>query len=259
MAVVKMVVTDLDGTLLRTDKTVSSYTIKTMEDVKSLGVKLVFATGRGNSTGHLVDHQLFDGRVHLNGANAFIGDRLVYDRTIPSPVFAPLLRELSGHGLNVVAEIDGVHFSNFDVGTMWQGLDYVVVNDFDDQMGSAGKLYALIDYPGQVDLIRSQISDPLYLTVTRDRMAMIMHKEARKSRGILEIAKTYGIDRDEIVAFGDDDNDVDMLIFAGRGVAMANAIDPVRERADEICDTNDRDGVAKWLDQHILAPHRLQA
>lgn len=251
---IKMIVTDLDDTLLRTDKTVSSYTLGVIEKVRALGIKVIFATGRGNSTYNLLPHTLFDGHVHLNGARAYVKGRLIYDRTIPSRVFAPLLRQLAGHGLNVAAEIDGTHFSNFDVGVRWSGFDRFVISDFHESLGQAGKLYALIDHPSQLDLIRPLLPDDLYLTVSRDRMAMIMHREARKSRGISAIAHVFGIGRENIVAFGDDDNDVDMLLHCGYGVAMANAIDRVREVADALCDTNDRDGVAKWMEAHILAP-----
>lgn len=251
-AMIKMIATDLDDTLLRTDKTISSYTLGVIERVRALGIKVIFATGRGNSTDDLLSHELFDGHVHLNGAKAYVGSRLIYDRTIPSRVFSPLLRELSGQGMDVAAEIDGIHFSNFDVGLKWNGFDRFVISGFDNSLGHAGKIYALIDHPRQVDFIQSLIPDNLYLTVTRDRMAMIMDKEARKSFGVSAIAEAFDIGREHITAFGDDDNDVDMLIHAGHGVAMANAIDRVRDVADSICDSNDRDGVANWLDEHIL-------
>lgn len=252
-AMIKMIATDLDDTLLRTDKTVSSYTFGVIERVRALGIKVIFATGRGDSTESLLSHALFDGHVHLNGAKAYVGGRLVYDRTIPSFLFAPFLRELAAYGLDVVAEIDGTHFSNFDVGARWSGFDRFVISDFDESLGQAGKLYALIDHPRQLDFIQSRIPDDCYLTVTRDRMAMVMHKKARKSFGVSAVAEAFDIDREHIVAFGDDDNDVDMLIHVGHGVAMANAIDRVRDVADAICDTNDRDGVAKWLEEHVLA------
>jgi len=56
----------------------------------------------------------------------------------------------------------------------------------------------------------------------------------------------------EITAFGDDLNDIDMLEFSGISVAMVNALDNVKAVADYICDTNDNDGVAKWLEENLL-------
>ncbi|NLB50062.1 MAG: HAD-IIB family hydrolase [Clostridiaceae bacterium] len=249
---IKMVTTDLDDTLLRSDKTISSYTYQVLEKVRDQGIKLIFATGRGHSTDGLLPPGLFDGHVHMNGAKAYVGEELVYDRTIPAHVFAPLLGALSDHGLKVAAEIDGIHFSNFAVNQHWAGFERFVISHFDDSLGQAGKLYALLDHPWQAEVIETLMPDDLYLQISRDQMAMIMHKEAKKSHGVLEIARIFGIGQEQILAFGDDHNDVDMLLYSGRGVAMANAVDAVIEVADELCDISDRDGVAKWLDHHLL-------
>ena len=67
----------------------------------------------------------------------------------------------------------------------------------------------------------------------------------------MAIANEFNIDKSEIVAFGDDMNDKEMLVSMGSGVAMGNAIEEVKVIADYICDTNDNDGVAKWLDENI--------
>ena len=70
---------------------------------------------------------------------------------------------------------------------------------------------------------------------------------------MLAIADFMGIEKEAIVAFGDDVNDLDMLEAAGFSLAMANAIPQVRDLAQAVCDSNDRDGVARWLDRHILS------
>ena len=69
----------------------------------------------------------------------------------------------------------------------------------------------------------------------------------------MAIANEFNIDKSEIVAFGDDMNDKEMLVSMGSGVPMGNAIEEVKMIADYICDTNDNDGVAKWLDENIIA------
>lgn len=79
-----------------------------------------------------------------------------------------------------------------------------------------------------------------------------MNKKAQKMRAVKEIAAHYQITPEEIVAFGDDYNDMEMLQGCGIGVAMENAIDDVKRLADEVCADNDADGVAGWLEQHIL-------
>ena len=61
-----------------------------------------------------------------------------------------------------------------------------------------------------------------------------------------------GIRKEDIVAFGDDDNDIEMLRMCGKGVAVANAVPEVLRTADDITLSNDEDGVAKWLRRNLL-------
>ncbi len=248
----KMVVTDLDDTLLRTNKSISKYTIDVINRVRNQGIKIIFATGRGSSAKSLVPFELFDGYVLMNGAKAYVNNRLIYDRTISADVFIPFLRELSNRDLRVAAEIEGVHCANFNVKEKWSYINNFIVTDYLNISGSADKLYALIENPNQIDIITPILPKELYLILSRDNLAMIMHKEATKSNAVLEVANEFNISKRGVIAFGDDINDKDMLLNCGFGVAMSNSIDEIRMIADEICDTNDNDGVAKWLDEKIL-------
>lgn len=248
---IKMVVTDLDETLLRTNKSISQYTIDVINRVRNQGIKIIFATARGNSAKSLVPYELFDGYVLLNGAKAYVNNRLIYDRTILSDIFLPFLQELSNKNLKVAAEIEGVHYANFNVKEQWSYIDNFVITDYVNVQGSADKLYVIIEDLNQIDMITSLLPKELYLNVSRDNLAMIMHREATKCNGVLEVAKQFNISKREIVAFGDDINDKEMLLSFGLGVAMGNSIDEIKMIADYICDTNDNDGVAKWLEKKM--------
>ena len=250
---VKLVVTDLDDTLLRSDKSLSDFSLRTLERVRARGVKVIYATARGTSADYLLSPDHFDGRVLLNGARAYLGDRLVYERTLDPDTYRPLLLQLSDQGIRVTAEAEGIHHANFHVGHVWPYLSqYRLTQDWQD-IGPADKLYALLDDPAQADGLREALPDQAYLHLARDGLAMVMHNEAKKSQGMLAIAHHLGIEKEAIVAFGDDVNDLDMLEAAGYSLAMANAIPQVRAKAQAICDSNDRDGVARWLARHILS------
>ena len=67
------------------------------------------------------------------------------------------------------------------------------------------------------------------------------------------LADHMGIDMTDVIAFGDDVNDLGMLKLAGTAVAVSNAIDEVKAVADHVTDSNDQDGVAKFLEATILA------
>ena len=71
---IRMVVTDLDDTLLRKDKTISERTTTALRKCREKGIKTVYATGRGNSSKMFVSSELFDGFVRMNGAMAYMGD-----------------------------------------------------------------------------------------------------------------------------------------------------------------------------------------
>ena len=96
------------------------------------------------------------------------------------------------------------------------------------------------------------MDDGLHLKVARDGLGQIMHKDATKANAVAALARYWIIAQSEIVAFGDDLNDIDLLIYAGVGVAVANALDEVRAIAKYICDANENDGVAKWLEENVL-------
>ena len=78
----------------------------------------------------------------------------------------------------------------------------------------------------------------------------VSDSKATKGDALIWLAKRLDIPKDSIVAFGDSENDLTMLQMAGIGVAMGNALDYVREAADDVTLSNDDDGVAVWLEQH---------
>ncbi|NLY91545.1 MAG: HAD family hydrolase [Firmicutes bacterium] len=250
---IKMVVTDLDDTLLRTDKSVSQYTVDIINRVRERGIKFIFATARGASARLMIPYELFDGYVLLNGAKAYANNRLIYERTISADLFRPFLRELAKRNLKVAAEIEGVHYANFNVNEKWSYIHNFVITDYLNISGCADKLYAIIEEPNQLDLITPVLPKELYLNLTRDNLAMIMHREATKFNGVLAVAKEFNIAKSEIIAFGDDINDKEMLEKAGLGVAMGNSIAELKMIADYICDTNNNDGVAKWLGAFLIS------
>ena len=75
---------------------------------------------------------------------------------------------------------------------------------------------------------------------------------SKKINGVLQIAREFNISKNEIIAFGDYTNDKEILLSCGLSVAMGNAIEDIKISTDYICDINDNDGIAQWLDENIL-------
>jgi hypothetical protein len=223
---IKMIVTDLDGTLLRDDKTVSAGTISALNRCRDAGIKTIFATGRGeNSTcgaERVVPAGLFDGYVLNNGALAVAGEDIVYSRFAANEMIEPLLAVCGELGLE---------------------------HGFSRHGAETGKFWTFGCTPEVSLLIEARLGDDLHLKTARDGLGQIMHKDATKANAVAALARHWSIARSEIAAFGDDLNDIDMLIYAGIGVAVANALEEVKAVADHLCDTNENDGVAKWLER----------
>ena len=254
MSKIKLIATDLDGTLLRSDKTISAYTASVLEKCQKQGIKLVFATGRGQTAAILTQGIDFDGKITMNGAVGKIGDEVVYSRLIPSEILRPILVNLDKMGINVATQVGGIDYSNFVASDFWPWVTSFKITDFTKHSLDAEKVYCPKTTPEQRAYIEKMLPENLYTVVTADTTGpflQIMHKEASKSKAIAALADVWGISFDEIVAFGDDLNDVDMLLYAGIGVAMGGALDEVKAVANQICKENDDDGVACWIEENI--------
>jgi len=256
---IKMIVTDLDETLLRGDKTISERSLSALKQCRDKGIKIVYATGRGNSSKVLAPSELFDGFVRMNGATAHVGDALIFKKAIPIEHLRDLLIAADDMGIEIAVESNGVHYANFDAIEKWWWITDYEHTDFNhlDLNLDVEKLYALVETPETIKLIEKHLSDDQYLYVSRDDCAMVMHKEAMKSKAVAALAEHWGITQNEIIAFGDDANDTDLLEYCGVGIAMGNALDEVKAVADYICDTNENHGVAKWLEEKNRAMQEM--
>jgi len=255
MRIPQLIVTDLDDTLLRGDKTVSAFTLQTLRDCRARGIKLVFATGRGGSAKRLLPAELFDGAVYYNGAWGFAGEELVYTRSVPPESALPFLREMTRLGILAAAEVDGVHCANFDPhahaqwGTQsrWIPLD---LSPGGTLPNGAQKLYAVTENAAQAEAVRRAMPKDLHCYIARDGLAMVMHREATKENALRALARHWGIDMADVWAFGDDENDLPLLKAAGTAIAMQNALPQVKAAAQYVCESNEADGVARFLMQN---------
>jgi Cof subfamily protein (haloacid dehalogenase superfamily) len=250
---IKMIVLDLDGTLLRDDKKISEYTISTLKKCKEKGLKLIYATARGSSARKIIPGELFDGFVRMGGAVAYAGDTLIYNKCISTVKARNFLNIANKAKIRIAAEQDHKHYSNFKVDEVWDWLTYYEICDFNILDIEAEKIYALPKTQGEMELLKNNLPKGMRIIPARDdNFTMIMHEEAIKSKAVFAIAEYWKIGINEIIAFGDDLIDIEILKYCGYGIAMGNALEDVKKVAKYICDTNENDGVAKWLEENIL-------
>ena len=208
----------------------------------------------------LAPDYLVDGKIRMNGAVAKIGGEVVYDCSIPYLLVRPFLIACDERGLNIIVESCGeqhsIHYVNEHMHKAHFNKHQVLVDlarhDIDSE-----KIIMQDLTPDDEVFIANILPDELYFIMLKGHIGfgMIMHKDATKAKAVSALAEIWGIKQSEIVAFGDDVNDLDIIRFAGIGVAMDNALDIVKAVADHICDTNENDGVSKWIEEQVLGIH----
>lgn len=251
----KLIVTDLDGTLLKNDKSISQYTINTIQKVCEEGHKFVIATARPyRATNKIREILQVDAGIYHNGALIYMDDKKIDSFQINNP------KEVVDHLLEVYPECkiaiesNDILYANFNVEVLWANTDYILTKDFmETRDKKADKIIIVVSSLEDMKKYENQIPKELYIQLSENKIGMIMRRDATKRNGVYFLAKKYKIDISNVIAFGDDYNDIDMLKCSGQGICVANAIDEVKSIADLICESNENDGVAKWLEKNVLA------
>ena len=248
---IKMIVLDLDGTLLHDDKTISGYSKTIIQQCRKKGIKVIFATVRGTIHG-VVPIELFDGYVIKSGALAYDNDVLVYKRAMLIDDMRGLFLACDKAGLEIVASdsYDGTCYTNFTVTEAWTTKHKKV--DFAGISFHSDKIYMENITCKTASVIKNNLPKDVRLFISRDNTAFLSHEEAIKSMATMALANKWNIKKEEILCFGDDLVDIEILQYCGIGVAMDNALNEVKTAADYICDTNNNDGAAKWIEEHLL-------
>jgi len=258
-----LIASDLDGTLLRTDKTVGPRTLAALDRVRERGIPFVMVTGR--PIRWLDDVFAFTGlppalTVCSNGAVIYDAgaDRVVEHRPLVPELLADVVERLRGQYTDVAfaAETDhGLrHEAHYPVAEVSPKVRPGQLAELIAE--PAIKLLARLD--GAPDAVAAQIAGSLsgVAEVTRSSQDCLIEISAAgvtKATGLAWVARRYGVAPEDILAFGDMPNDLPMFGYVGRSVAMANAEPAVRAAADTVTASNDDEGVADYLDS-LFAP-----
>ena len=250
---IKMVVTDLDGTLLKDDKSISTYTQNVIKQLRNSGILFVVATARPiRAVKEFLPWVNYDAAIFHNGAVVMDHETLLKNLGIKNPrkIVNSILADNPNY--KIAVESNDVMYSNFNAGEIWPGIDYTKTFDFKELEHSyAEKVIVDAHSMEELDKLMKYITDDMYLLPSENRIITIHNIQSTKMNGIKTLAERYGISPSQIVAFGDDYNDIDMLGSCGIGVAVENALPEVKKAAKEITESNEQDGVAKWLERFL--------
>lgn len=272
---IKALAFDLDGTLLRTDKTLSDRSLEALRACMNRGMKIILATGRTVDSGEVYRRMIGSTgpQVYYNGAEVveMPGGRNIFTRFIdPEPMrYAAVL----------AAEM-GVYFQvYFPSGTMGEGevlmtrrlgeeSDYylrtsgvqAIAGDLEAGLSGTTQLikglFITDGAPEPQERIRSAMreryGESIYLVTSSTRYLEVLANGVSKGVGLAYALKHLGIKAEGTVVFGDEENDLPMFAAAGFSAAPANAKPPVLEAAAFRIPSNDEDGVAAFLEENIL-------
>lgn len=275
---IKVIIMDIDGTLVNDEKVITPLTKETLLKAQDKGVRLVLASGRPTS-GLLKLAEELDMENHHGLFVCFNGSKVV-DCQSHETLYN---RAISVEDSKAVLE----HLKNFKARPMFDKDEYMYVNDvFDNTITYKGKSFNVMQYESRgnnyilcekrdlaafVDFEINKIltfGDPDYLQAHykemmepfKDRLNCMFTsdfyfeytaKGVDKAKALDSVLIPMGYKKEEMMAFGDAQNDKSMVEYVGLGVAMGNASDELKAVANEITDTNNNDGIAKAIMKHI--------
>ncbi len=268
MMTYKMIVLDLDDTLLRGDQTISTRTKDALLQAQEAGVKVVLASGRPTFGMRWVAKEL---KLDQYGSYilSFNGSKIIDCKTNEEKYSRALSAEMA-HRLYDVSRRENVGILTYaedaiiveetnkfaSIESELTGLPVKVVPDFKEAI-SRPVVKALMlkeadhlvkvekklqtEFDGELSVMRSK---PFFLEFTQLGVT--------KGASLDYLIKPLGINPEEVIAIGDSYNDLTMIEFAGLGVAMGNAPEDIKEKADYVAPSNMEDGVAEVVEKFVL-------
>lgn len=268
----KLLVCDFDGTLYTDDFKVSQQTIDAVQEFKNNGGKFVIATGRLYQAikpfAKLFD--LTDEIITYQGSGVYDlkSDQLLMSKEINCDLSVEVYEYLYKNYSDItspmlfyddkcIVEEQNAYNQYFasivkvPLVCVGQRLDTYVK----EQNINARKILSLTineHIRGVISDLQQRFGDKLNINQSSKGLLECVNKQASKGNAVQWIAQRYGIKREEVCAIGDSENDNSMLIYAGLGVAMGNAMSETIAVADMVCDTNNNDGVSKVIREVLL-------
>lgn len=264
----KLIAVDLDGTLYNDQIQITPDTINAMIKAQKMGIRVALASGRP-LPGLFHARDLLKLEEHHGMLVAYNGGKIVdtttnevlYDKYIPHDLAVKLLEHYKDFPVTPIIDDGKVLYVTdknayrvkeeafndsmecVEVPSLIQHLDFhlnKILTTVDPE-----KLYDVLEVIGmpfreQITFVRTA---PYYIEA--------IPVGTSKAAGLSKVCQDLSIDPSEVIAFGDAENDLEMVKFAGHGVAMGNACDALKDVANEITLTNNEDGIAHTL-QHLI-------
>jgi len=264
----KLIALDMDGTLLRSDKTISKTNFEAIQKAKVKGVKVVLATGRPliGIKKYLKELNLLD-----EGDYAVTYNGAVIQTTKNEDIISANILSIDDidilYGISKKLGVN-IHAFTKDYCITPKTSKYTLLEakmnsisikemDFNNLPKDTSIIKIMfIDEEEILDKVIAKLPKELYDKYTIVRSAPyfleFLNKKVNKGVSVRLLAKKLGIDMKDVICAGDQGNDIHMVDFAGLGVAMENATDELKKVANFVTKSNDEDGVAYVINKFIL-------
>lgn len=256
---------DLDDTLLRSDGSISGYTVDVLRRARERGIRIIPASGRTfGSMMRAVPRILpmASALVSCNGSEVWSSDgALLMQELLP----VPLAHEVAAFAAqrDVYCQTYSPDRFYYTVENEWaasyarlSSLQGECVGDLCAFIQQPVTKLLMMDEPRRVAALLAEAQELFQgrasLTCSKPYFLECNPLLATKANALKWCGAHFGFDVSGLVCFGDSLNDVSMLQLAGKGVAVANARDDVKALGFEVCRSNDEDGVAHYIEDHIL-------
>ncbi|WP_346939104.1 HAD family hydrolase [uncultured Clostridium sp.] len=254
---VKLIITDLDGTFLRSDKSISRFSLDVIKRCRKQGIYIAIATARSEwAAAKYIDLIKPDIVISNGGSLAKYRDKVIYQCMLSAETSDLLIKDCvadSDIG-EITVETDEAYYCNSEELNESDGdYSHTKYNDYTNPLNC-------MTYKITVEVLENSIAEKIaskypecsFLIFVGENWCRFAHRDATKINAINEIAKYLNISLEEVAAFGDDINDIGMIKHCGQGIAVSNAIKEILDCASHITGSNDEDGVAAFISENFL-------
>lgn len=269
-----MIASDLDGTLLANDATLSEFTLDVLKETNQKGIKFVVASGRAFYTlpECVLNLKYADYAITSNGASIYDlkRKRLLKTHYLKEHSARRIIEYAEGKQLGIELIVDGKvyaekyyfeHPDEFGFGKKSKNYLFTTrtkLENFEQFFENHADRIESIDFILKDPKMRVEIKEALckdenlYITSSHKKIIEFSNSLCGKENALKYLLEKENCKGESLVTFGNAENDISMIEFAKTGVATANSPKKVKQIADFVCDSNDEDGVAKFIKEKIL-------
>jgi len=264
----KLLALDLDDTLLDKNLRLPESSRRAVEMARQAGVRVTLATGRmfRSALPYARELAVEDYLITYQGAlvkHAVTGEVLLH-RPVPLELALEVINKVNRYGYHINIYLDdnlyvAKHTKESELYTRISRIPMEEVGDLKTFLRERRQAPTKVLVVAREELldelaaeVRPVFGDKLHITKSKPHFLEFSHPQGNKGDALAVIAGRYGVEREEVIAVGDSYNDLEMIEFAGLGVAVGNARAEIRARADFVCRSNEQCGVAEVVEKFIL-------